>query len=219
MFRLLCTTADNAFFEVSKMAGIGVSEKEMSQTFRSHVIASGVCQPSSWSMFAVGPNCAKLALPSERRAVDGDTVKFDAGVNAEFDFYTTDTSRTWVIGNAPPEILRLKDRLYEAQRLMIESAKPGLAINELYQIGYEYIRKEFPCYRRGHLGHSISMGPATAEAPFINAHESRPLEAGMILTIEAPCYIDEVGGFNIEDMIVITESGCEVLTPKTPHYL
>ena len=58
----------------------------------------------------------------------------------------------------------------------------------------------FPCYRRGHQGHSISMGPATAEAPYINASETRPLEAGMILAMEVPCYIDGVNGFN-EDVL------------------
>ena len=66
---------------------------------------------------------------------------------------------------------------------------------------------------------SISMGPATAEAPYINAAETRPLEAGMVLAMEVPCYIDGVNGFNIEDMVLITENGCEVLTPCTPHYL
>ena len=47
---------------------------------------------------------------------DGDVVKFDAGVNAEFDFYTTDTSRAWIIGNGDPALMKLKDRLYEGQR-------------------------------------------------------------------------------------------------------
>lgn len=219
MFRLLCRTADKAFLEVSKMAKAGVSEREMSRCFRNGVFSSGVCVPSAWSMFAIGPNCSRLALPDDRRAVDGDVIKFDAGVNAEFDFYTTDTSRSWIIGNAAPEIHRLKDRLYEAQRRMIAAAKPGLPINELFRIGYNYVAEKFPCYRRGHLGHSISMGPSTAEAPFINAAETRPLEPGMVLAVEVPCYIEGVNGFNIEDMILITKYGCDVLTPQTPHYL
>ena len=41
----------------------------------------------------------------------------------------------------------------------------------------------------------------------------------MVLAMEVPCYIDGVNGFNIEDMVLITEDGCEVLTPNTPHYL
>ena len=146
-------------------------------------------------------------------------VKFDAGVNAEFDFYTTDTSRSWVMEGAHPALYKLKDRLYEGQRRMIAAAKPGLPICELYHVAYDYVKEAFPAYVRGHQGHSISMGPATCEAPIINASTTRPLEAGMILAMEVPCYIQGVQGFNIEDMVLITEDGCEVLTPNTPHYL
>ena len=219
MFRKLCRIADHGFTEVSKIAKIGVSERELSQCFREDVIKSGFCVPSAWSMFSTGPSGARLTLPGDGVVKDGDVVKFDAGVNAEFDFYTTDTSRAWIIGNGDPALLKLKDRLYEGQRRMIAAAKPGLPINELYHTAYDYVKEMFPCYRRGHQGHSISMGPATAEAPYINASETRPLEAGMILAMEVPCYIDGVNGFNIEDMVLITEDGCEVLTPNTPHYL
>ena len=219
MFRKLCRIADHGFTEVSKIAKIGVSERELVQGFREDVIKSGFCAPSSWSMFSTGPSGARLTLPGDGVVKDGDVVKFDAGVNAEFDFYTTDTSRAWIIGNGDPALLKLKDRLYEGQRRMIAAAKPGLPINELYHTAYDYVKEMFPCYRRGHQGHSISMGPATAEAPYINASETRPLEAGMILAMEVPCYIDGVNGFNIEDMVLITEDGCEVLTPNTPHYL
>lgn len=219
MFRKLCRIADHGFTEVSKIAKIGVSERELVQCFREDVIKSGFCAPSSWSMFSTGPSSARLTLPGDGVVKDGDVVKFDAGVNAEFDFYTTDTSRAWIIGNGDPALLKLKDRLYEGQRRMIAAAKPGLPINELYHTAYDYVKEMFPCYRRAHQGHSISMGPATAEAPYINASETRPLEAGMILAMEVPCYIDGVNGFNIEDMVLITEDGCEVLTPNTPHYL
>lgn len=219
IFRQLCSVADNAFYEVSKIVKIGVTEQEMSQCFKEHVIKSGICVPSPWSMFSTGANGARLTIPEDGIIKKGDVVKYDAGVNAAFDFYTTDTSRSWVMEGASPELYQLKDRLYEAQRLMIKMAKPGLPINELFNIGFNYVKEKYPIYKRGHLGHSISMGPATAEAPYINSTETRPLEAGMILAIEVPCYIDNFNGFNIEDMVLITETGAEVLTPKTPHYL
>lgn len=219
MFRDLCSIADQGFTEVSKIVKPGVSEKELSRCFREHVVKSGFCIPSAWSMFSTGASGARLVLPGEGIVKEGDVVKFDAGVNAEFDFYTTDTSRAWIVGNADPALMKLKDRLYEGQRRMIAAAKPGVPINELYHAAYDYVKEMFPCYRRGHQGHSISMGPATAEAPYINASETRPLEAGMVLAMEVPCYIDGVNGFNIEDMVLITEDGCQVLTPETPHYL
>lgn len=201
------------------MVAAGISEKDLRDCFRTHVIASGICQPSSWSMFGTGSNGARLGLPGNRVIKNGDVVKFDAGVNAEFDFYTTDTFRSWLIGDVDPLLVKLKDRLYDAQRKMIEMARPGVPICELFRTGFEYVNAEFPAYRRGHLGHSISIGPSTHEAPYINAAEKRRLEAGMVLAIEVPCYIHDCNGFNIEDMVLITEQGCEILTPKTPHYL
>lgn len=219
IFKELCRVADNAFYEVSKIVKIGTSEEELSQCFKENVIKSGICVPSVWSMFSTGANGARLTIPEDGIIKKGDVVKYDAGVNAAFDFYTTDTSRGWVMDGADPELYKLKDRLYEAQRLMIKSAKPGLPINELFNIGFNYVRDKYKIYKRGHLGHSISMGPATAEAPYINSTENRLLEEGMILAIEVPCYIRGFNGFNIEDMVLITDKGGEILTSKTPHYL
>lgn len=219
MFRELTRVGDEALEHTSKFVKIGMSEKELVQIYRNYVIESRICTPSSWSMFTTGSNSSRLAIPTEKKIENGDTLKFDGGVNAEFDFYTTDFSRTWIIGDADKDIVKLKDKLYEAQRLMINSAKPGLPINELFNIGFNYVKDRMPSYKRGHLGHNISMGPQTAENPFITSAETRVLESGMILCIEVPCYIKETGGFNIEDMVLITESGCEVLTYRTPHYL
>ena len=219
LYRKICAVADAGFTAVSKIAKPGTSERDMVNTFREVVIASGVCTPSSWSMFSTGESGSRLTIPGEAVIQRGDVVKFDAGVGAEFDFYLTDTSRSWVMEGADPALYKLKDRLYEGQRRMIEAAKPGLPINELYHIAYDYVKEAYPSYRRGHQGHSISMGPATAEAPYINPTTTRPLEAGMVLAMEVPCYIGGVQGFNIEDMVLITETGCEVLTPNTPHYL
>ena len=219
MYRRLCRAADEAFTEVSRIARPGVSEREMVNTFRKSVIASGVAAPSAWSMFSTGESGSRLTIPGDAVIQRGDVVKFDAGVGAEFDFYLTDTSPAWVMDGADSALYKLKDRLYEGQRRMIAAAKPGLPINELYHIAYDYVKEMYPSYRRGHQGHSISMGPATAEAPYINPTTTRPLEAGMILAFEVPCYIGGIQGFNIEDMVLITETGCEVLTPNTPHYL
>lgn len=219
MYRKLCSVADAGFTAVSKIAKPGTTEREMVNTFREVVIASGVCTPSSWSMFSTGESGSRLTIPGDAVIQKGDVVKFDAGVGAEFDFYLTDTSRSWVMEGADPALYKLKDRLYEGQRRMIAAAKPGLPINELYHIAYDYVKEAYPSYRRGHQGHSISLGPATAEAPYINPTTTRPLEAGMVMAFEVPCYIGGVQGFNIEDMVLITEDGCEVLTPNTPHYL
>lgn len=63
------------------------------------------------------------------------------------------------------------------------------------------------------------MGPQTAEAPFVSKNETRVIEENMVLCIESPCYIEGIGGYNIEDMIVVTKDGCEIITDAAPHYI
>lgn len=217
-FRKLARVADEALLHTSQFVKEGVSERELFDIYCKKVMESGICFPSGWSSFCAGENSGRLCRSTDRIIKNGDVVKFDGGVNGDTNFYTTDFSRSWIVGNAHPVLSELKQRLVEAQRLMIDSVKPGLGFDELFLIGFNYVKEKYKFYERGHLGHSISMGPQTAEAPFISLSEKRKLEAGMILCIETPCYISGFGGFNIEDMILVTEDGCEVLTPLTPHY-
>lgn len=218
VFRELTRVQDTALKHARAYIETGRTEKEIADIYRQKVMESNYCAPSAWSMFATGENASRLGLPTDRKIQNGDIFKYDGGVNKEFDFYTTDFSRSYLVGNAAPYLHEIKERLYEAQRLMLSRAKPGMEFQELFHIGYEYVKKKYACYQRGHLGHSISMGPQTAEPPFINATNTDKLEAGMILCVEVPLYIEGVGGFNLEDMIVVTENGVEVLTPRTPHF-
>lgn len=217
-FRKLARVADEALLYTSQFVKEGTTERELFDIYCKKVMESGICFPSGWSSFCAGENSGRLCRSTDRVIKNGDVVKFDGGVNGDTNFYTTDFSRSWIVGDAHPVLFELKDRLVEAQKLMIESVKPGLGFDELFSIGFNYVKEKFKFYERGHLGHSISMGPQTAEAPFISLSEKRKLKEGMILCIETPCYISGFGGFNIEDMILVTKDGCEVLTPLTPHY-
>ena len=219
IFRKITNIADLALNHTRDFVKVGVSEKELSDIYRIKVMESKICIPSTWAFFTTGSNGARLALSNDKKIEVTDILKFDGGVNVEWDYYTTDFSRTWLMADAPKEHFDLKDRLYESQRLMIDNIKPGVPISEIFNIGYNYVKDVYKGYERGHMGHSISMGPQTAEAPIIAKNEHRLLEEGMILCVESPCYISGVGGYNIEDMVVVTDKGCEVLTPITPHYL
>ena len=69
----------------------------------------------------------------------------------------------------------------------------------------------FANYSRGHLGHSVGLAHHYEEPPFIAADEARPLAPGMVVSVELPYYLLGVGSFQMERIVLIEESGAEVL--------
>lgn len=218
-FKALISISDQALHHVSLHLREGVSEQHLYNLYANHVASSSIAYPSTWSSFGSGANAGKLGYSSDKIITSKDVVKFDGGVHGGTKFYTTDFSRSWLMSDVDPWLVKVKKNLLEAHELMLKALQPGRSFKELFKIGYEHTRHEFPFYVRGHLGHSISMGPQTAEAPFISPHQEGVLEEGMILSVENPMYITGYNGFNIEDMVLITHDGYELLTPLTPHIL
>ena len=97
---------------------------------------------------------------------------------------------------------------------MVLKNKPGVPLADIYRttsttmwtLGYE-------TYNRGHFGHGVGASIWSEEAPFISATSDAVLEPGMVMAFETPWYIDGLGGLIIEDQVLITESGCEVMAP------
>lgn len=218
-FKKLANASDIALNYTTQFIKEGVKESELFDIYKQKVIESNICLPSGWSSFCTGTHSGRLCRSTNSIIKNGDIVKFDGGVNGDTNFYTTDFSRSYIVGDADPIVYKIKEKLCTAQKLMIDSVKDGLPFSELFSIGFNCVKKDFKCYERGHLGHSISMGPQTADAPFVSPNESAILKKGMVLCIEVPFYMNGYGGFNIEDMVLVTEKGCEVLTPITPHWL
>lgn len=218
IFKELIGIQDRALLMVMNNLKIGVSEKKLSEVYIKEVVKNIGFSPSTWSIFSIGENASILGLPSDKILMDGEVFKYDGGVNKNFEFYTTDFARTWIVGTKNVMLVELKEKLFEAQRLMIENMRPGVKIKDIFELGYNCVRDKYPQYERGHLGHSISLGPSTWEAPLITKTEERILEEGMILCVEVPLYIKGLGGFNIEDMVLIKKDGAEILSNLTPHF-
>ena len=71
----------------------------------------------------------------------------------------------------------------------------------------------FETYGRGHFGHGVGASIWSEEWPFISAESAAVLEPNMVLAFETPWYIDGLGGFIIEDQVLITDTGCDVMAP------
>lgn len=217
-FRRLTAACDQALSVVREAIRPGVNELELIKIYREQCFVRDVT-PSSWTMLGAGPNASFLTRPRDRVIKDGDVMRFDGGCEADYKGYKTDFSRSYIVGTVDPKLLELKKTLFAAQRDMIAHAKPGMSFHQLYHLAYDQVQEKLPIYTRGHQGHSISLGPQTADPPYISDGNHDLLEPGMILCFEVPFYMPHYQGFNIEDMVLVTEDGVECLTYRTPHWL
>jgi Xaa-Pro aminopeptidase len=160
----------------------------------------------SWEYISVGPD----PWGANASAQPGDLIKVDVGCLV--DGYTSDSGRTYVLG--PPE--KLKIRLHEAlkQGFIAGSAllRPGIALAQVHRATQNAIREAgFPGYTRGHFGHGLGAGLGSEEWPFIAADATVVFEPGMVMAFECPWYIDGLGGMIIENQLLITETGHEMM--------
>lgn len=171
-----------------------------------------------WVLPAVGATTA-IGVDSERGAglAPGDLIKFDCGVTV--DGYRSDGGRTFSFREIRPAAQRLYRVLLEAHELARERLRPGVPIREVFAAAESHIQLNgFPRFTRGHYGHSIGLDTFHEEPPFISRTEERLIEPGMVFAVETPAYSSDTGAIMIEDLVVITTTGHEVLH-RLPHEL
>lgn len=147
--------------------------------------------------------------PTERRLQKGDFVTVDFG--AKLNGYCSDLTRTVVIGKASPEQRKIYYAVLEALQRCIDAIKPGKRGKQIDALARRVLEKHGLADYFGHgLGHSL--GILVHDGSGLSFRDKKPLEAGMVLTVEPGVYVPGFGGVRIEQDVVVTESGCEVLT-------
>jgi Xaa-Pro aminopeptidase len=160
----------------------------------------------AWEYISVGPD----PWGGNAAARTGDQIKVDVGCLVED--YTSDSGRTFVLG--PPTVLqaRLYGALCRGFAAGSELLRPGVALSEVHRVTLDAIRGAgFPGYTRGHFGHGLGAGLGSEEWPFISADASLVFEPGMVMAFECPWYIDGLGGMIVENQLLITETGHEMM--------
>ena len=141
----------------------------------------------------------------------GSTIRYDVGCIS--DGYASDLARTYAFGPVDPKVERYYGAILAGEQVMIEAAKPGLRCDELFNLAVEAAREEgIPHYKRHHVGHGLGIGTAGYDMPLIGPNDRTPLEPGMVLMFETPYYELGFAGLQVEDAILITETGCELMT-------
>jgi|FaiFalFF_MnMetaG_3_1042247.scaffolds.fasta_scaffold01157_4 Xaa-Pro aminopeptidase len=209
-FREANRIIDRALLKAIAEIKVGMYESEIQDVFKYEMLKGGA---DGWfqTTVAAGPENGPdiFNQPDGRIFKKNDIIRFD--VSCVYRGFGCDISRTICLGDTPTEAKKLYNVLERAESLLLENAKPGVKACDLHSIAVNYVRKEFdPNYTRGNVGHGV--GVELYDPPEISASDETKLQVGMTLSLEVPYHKFGLGGFNIEDSVIVKDDGVEVLT-------
>lgn len=212
--RKACNYAEAGIVSTVSEIEVGISAAEIVEVFRKALMRNPAGSTARFHMVSVGANFAPAHVFDTRPSERGDLIKFDVGVDVAG--YGSDIARTFVLG--PPS--DLAKRIYDALRVghdrLLQIIEPGMPMKTAFNEVMNLIRSSgLPNYNRGHLGHSAGLSLAAEEAPFISPSEATVFNPGMVICLEAPYYGHGLGSVMIEDMVLVTDNGCERLNRLT----
>jgi Xaa-Pro aminopeptidase len=204
-----------ALKQIRRYVKAGVTESELAGRLDFEIRKLG-----AWNSFetivAFGPNASRPHhQPSKRRLRKRDTVLIDVG--ARYKGYCSDITRSFAVGKPTRLFEKAYDAVEQSQAAAIKLIKAGAKIQEVDAAARDAIRKcGLPVYEHG-TGHGFGL--EIHELPFLKAEGKGKLKAGEVLTIEPGIYLPGKLGVRIEDDVLVTESGCKILTRSCPHTL
>lgn len=188
----------------------GLTEKEIALELEFFLRRRGAAGPSFPFIVASGPRSSlPHGEPTERRLATGDFVTVDFGI--VWDGYCSDLSRTFVLGEPTPQQRFLYDLVLNAQETGIAAAGPGVPAAEVDAAARAVISKAGYGDYFGHaLGHGVGL--EIHEEPHLTSSAAEALLPGTVVTVEPGVYLPGTGGVRIEDVVLITTTGREVLS-------
>ncbi|MEK4284398.1 MULTISPECIES: M24 family metallopeptidase [unclassified Ureibacillus] len=193
----------------------GITELEIVHIIESAIKEKGYSMSFETTVLS-GPKAASPhGTPGNRTIQKGDFVLFDLGVI--YEGYCSDITRTVAFGGINEEQRKIYETVKKSNEESIKSVKPGIRCMDLDKISRDIISDagygEYYTHRLGH-----GLGISVHEFPSITGTNEMKLKPGMVFTIEPGIYKSDVAGVRIEDDVVVTENGVEVLT-KYPKEL
>jgi Xaa-Pro aminopeptidase len=152
------------------------------------------------------------AHPVARRIQGDQLLLIDMGANVAG--YASDMTRTFGLGKLDAKIRRMYSAVLESQLAAVAAVKPGITCAQVDRAARSVLRgygfEKLFVHSTGH-----GLGLEIHERPRVGRKEATKLEPGMAITIEPGVYQEGIGGIRIEDTVVVTTHGCEILTPTS----
>jgi Xaa-Pro aminopeptidase len=206
-----CT--DVALAEVERMMADRPTERDVRDELEYRMRRHGADGPSYDTIVATGPNGARPHhRPTSTVIEEGHLVVIDVG--GLVDGYHSDMTRTYLIGKVDPVLRRMHDVVRESQLAGLAAVRAGVTAGDVDKtcrdiiidagFGTEFIHS---------TGHGVGL--QIHEQPWVRTGMSEPLQSGEVVTVEPGVYREGLGGVRIEDLVVVTDTGCDILT-ETP---
>lgn len=242
--RRACEISAEGHLAAMKYTKPGVNERQVQAVMTHKFLMEGSARAGYPFIIAAGHSATTLHYNfNDQPCKNGDLLLIDAG--AEYNFYTGDITRTFPVNGKFSEAQRkVYEAVLKVQKELIDYVKPGIYFKDLHEMGTSRLvdmmfelglltgRKddviksgEYRKYYPHGIGHWLGMDVHDAGLYFIK-HEPRPIEENMCFTIEPGLYIpyDDMNapkelrgiGVRIEDNVVVTRTGCEVMTSLAP---
>ncbi len=209
--------AGAAFCYVLGQMRPGQTEREIASCIDYFLRSRGDGPPAFETIVAAGERGAMphgCATPAGIR--NGQMVVMDFGARCRG--YMSDITRTVCVGGCDALQRQVYEIVLEAQLVALDLIRPGVIAGQVDEAARQVITGAgYGDYFTHGLGHGVGLN--IHEAPRLAPKQELTLKAGMIVTVEPGVYIPGWGGVRIEDTVLVTETGCEILTPVTKDFL
>lgn len=200
--------AEHGICAIQQSIAPGVTRNELAQSWQLAIEQNraDVALTGSWEYISVGPD----PWGGNKAIESGDLIKVDVGCLV--DGYTSDSGRTFVFGTATQLQTDIFNALLAGFDAGTQLLRPGVALSEVHSATLAAIRRAgFPAYTRGHFGHGLGASVGSEQWPFISADATAVFEPGMVMAFECPWYINGLGGMIVENQLLITEDGHQMM--------
>jgi len=210
LMRQAAALGDSLFATILQTARVGVPEIEVAAALEYEAKKKGAQEMAFGTIIASG---ARSALPHGRASQA--TIQANGFVVCDFGViltgYCSDMTRTLFMGRPSAEARRIYDAVLEAQLAGVSAVRPGATAAEIDQAARKSLKKiGLAKYFTHSTGHGVGL--EIHEAPRLAATSQEVLQPGMIITVEPGVYIPGKWGVRIEDTVLVTETGHEILT-------
>jgi Xaa-Pro aminopeptidase len=213
LMRAAAELADGVYDWLRDCGLVGRTEREVALALEHEMRVRGAEGPSFPSIVAAAENGAlPHATPRDVPIPANALVTLDIG--ARLGGYCSDCTRTWATGELDDDLAELYETVRRAQQAALDAVRPGLQGMEVDAVARELIGAAGHADHFGHgLGHGVGLN--VHEAPRLARTAEARLAAGNVVTVEPGIYVPGRGGARIEDLVVVTDDGRDVLSATT----